>query len=428
MPHGLDWDPPLRHFTGSAINLDGIDVYHDFDWQGLVGHNRRQFINGQCLARVARAHCPEGKIAALVLTTKDVRPHPHETDTHFFFVVNMPEALGATGNPAEALYAQYLESEIVKYAQIRELAANPEMIDAVLSVERVAGWLQDDPERQGQLRDVLGEQSQDDAPIDLEVLVRALRTLMESDLDDAALAQVAEVFGPGIDRDSRMALLRAVTEDPDGRYVAGEVFVERTADRIADARRAMAAYQALLADPTTGETAMQTFIEANLWLLGLDYARMVPQQAFMTARLDFILERYDGFQDVLELKDPQDPIIVVRNDPQRDEAAPPPSAYSLSPALAQVLGQVHSYRDRLTRHADTVEDLYGLRQSRDPRIVIVIGRADQLSEHSRRVLTELNKSLHRVEVIPYDVLARRAEAVLRNVERYLLAGEGGESA
>jgi hypothetical protein len=73
-----------------------------------------------------------------VLTTKDVQPHPQETDTHFFFVVNMPQALAAQGNAAETLYAQYLESEITKYAQIKELASNPEMIEAVLSVERVA--------------------------------------------------------------------------------------------------------------------------------------------------------------------------------------------------------------------------------------------------------------------------------------------------
>jgi hypothetical protein len=37
------------------------------------------------------------------------------------------------------------------------------------------------------------------------------------------------------------------------------------------------------------------------------------------------------------------------------------------------------------------------------------------------VLGELNKSLHRVEVVPYDVLAKRADAVLGNVEKYLLA-------
>jgi hypothetical protein len=36
------------------------------------------------------------------------------------------------------------------------------------------------------------------------------------------------------------------------------------------------------------------------------------------------------------------------------------------------------------------------------------------------VLTELNKSLHRVEVVPYDVLGMRASAILDNVERYLL--------
>lgn len=423
MPRGLDWEPPLQHRVGSAINLDGIDVYYDFDWSQVVGHNRSQFVNGLCLARVARGHCPEGKTPALVLTTKNVQPHPHETSTHFFFIVNMPQALSATGNAAETLYAQYLESEITKYAQINELASNPEMIEAVLSVERVADWLQDDPERREQLEDALGTHAEEDdeqANIDLEQLVRALRALMEAELDAAGLAQIADAFGPGVDRDHRIAVLRAMTQDPDGRYVTGEVFVERTADRIADARAAMTAYQALLDDPNTGETAMQTFIEENLWLLGLDYAKMIPQQRLMTGRMDFILERYDGFQDLLELKDPQDPIVVVGSTPT-DGSAPPPSAYSLSPSLAQVLGQVHSYRDRLTRYADAAEELFGLRHSRDPRIIIVIGRADRLAEHSRRVLTELNKSLHRVEVIPYDLLARRAGAVLTNVERYLLA-------
>jgi hypothetical protein len=420
MPHGLDWEPPLQHFVGSAVNLDGIDVYHDFDWQSLVGHTRRQFVNGQCLARVARAHCPDGKTPALVLTTQNVQPHPHESDAYFFFIVNMPEALSAAGNAAETLYARYLESEISKYAQIQDLASNPQMIEAVLSIQRVAEWLRDDPERRTQLESALGDQQhQEDTPVDVGLLVGALRTLMESELDAEGITQIAEAFGPGVDRERRVELLRAMTGDVDGRYATGEVFVERTADRIADARRATVMYQALLDDPNTGETAMQQFIESNLWLLGLDYAKMVPQQRMMTGRMDFILERYDGFQDLLELKDPQDPIVVVSSTPQ-DGTAPPPSAYSLSPSLAQVLGQVHSYRDRLTRYPEAAEDLFGLRHSRDPRITIVIGRADRLPEHSRRVLTELNKSLHRVEVVPYDVLARRAEAVLTNVERYLL--------
>jgi hypothetical protein len=419
MPHGLDWDTPLTNWQGSPVHLDGIEIYHDFNWFSVVGHWRRQFTNGQCLARVARRHCPEGKVPALVLTTKDVQPHPHITDTHFFFIVNMPQALAAHGNAAESLYASYLESEIAHFTHLQRLATDPEMIEAVLSVEHVAEWLKDDPERRKQLQDALGDQEGADAGINVGALVRALRALMEIELDADGIAEIAAAFGPEVDRERRIELLRAMTEDPDGRSATGEVFAERTADRIADARRATAAYQVLLDDPNTGETAMQEFIESNLWLLGLDYARMIPRQRLLTGTMDFILERYDGFQDLLELKDPQDAIVTVSA--RQGDAAPPPSAYSLSPTLAQALGQVHSYRDRLTRYPDATEDLLGLRHSRDPRLIIVIGRADRLPEHSRRVLTELNKSLHRVEVVPYDVLARRAEAVLTNVEKYLLA-------
>jgi hypothetical protein len=144
----------------------------------------------------------------------------------------------------------------------------------------------------------------------------------------------------------------------------------------------------------------------------------------LTGTMDFILERFDGFQDVLELKDPQDSIITVKPQKRGSRAAPRPSAYALSADLAQALGQVHAYRDRLTRHAEATEDLLGLPLSRDPRLIIVIGRADRLPEHSQRVLTELNKSLHRVAVVPYDVLARRAGAVLDNVEKYLLVAQG----
>ncbi len=62
----------------------------------------------------------------------------------------------------------------------------------------------------------------------------------------------------------------------------------------------------------------------------------------------------------------------------------------------------------------------GLLLSRDPRLIIVIGMADLLPEHSQRILTVLNKSLHRVQVVPYDVLAKRVDAVLNNIDKYLL--------
>jgi hypothetical protein len=40
-------------------------------------------------------------------------------------------------------------------------------------------------------------------------------------------------------------------------------------------------------------------------------------------------------------------------------------------------------------------------------------------------MRELNRSLHRVEVVPYDVPGKRATAALANVEQYLSGGHGG---
>lgn len=424
--HGLDWEPPLRYRPGGTTFLNGIDVYFDFDWISVCGHNRAVFRNGQSLARLAQRVCPPGKTAALLLTARDdILERPIMTDSHFFLVLNLRRYLTiATSNVALSYYFAQLESQIGQISQLSELSAQPEVIEAALTAEHVANWARGDPKRREQLREVLGTEEAVGTPADIPKLVIALRTLEDLHLNSETVAAIASIFGPGVDRERRLSLLRAVTQDPDGRSMAGEVLAQRTADRIADARGAMAAYQILVDDPDTTETRMQKFIENNLWLLGLDYAKMSPQQRLLSGTMDFILERYDGFQDVLELKDPQDPLITVTRKEATDvSTAPPPSAYALSHTLAQALGQVHSYRDRLTRHAEATEDLLGLRLSRDPRLVIIIGRADRLPEHSKRVLTELNKSLHRVEVVPYDVLAKRAHGFLDNIERYLLARE-----
>jgi hypothetical protein len=66
-----------------------------------------------------------------------------------------------------------------------------------------------------------------------------------------------------------------------------------------------------------------------------------------------------------------------------------------------------------------MERLYGLNHSRDPRIIIVIGRIEPLPEHRRRVLEQMNLSLHRVEIVPYDVIGKRAIAWAGAVESYI---------
>ena len=101
---------------------------------------------------------------------------------------------------------------------------------------------------------------------------------------------------------------------------------------------------------------------------------------------------------------------------------PSGSAYALGPALAKAIAQAHLYRSILDRSRE-LQTEYGLADSRQPRILILLGRSNDLSDLGRETLRELNLSLHRVEVVPYDLLGLRTAGLLDNIEA-LLSGAG----
>ncbi|MHB8394397.1 MAG: Shedu anti-phage system protein SduA domain-containing protein [Candidatus Dormibacteria bacterium] len=422
----LKWDRPLNHRVGGATRLDGIDVYYDFDWHSFFNDERAQFRNGQCLAKRVRESCPEGKTPALLLTGRDDIDEGHRlTELHYVFVLNLPRYLRTTPDASLSYLASRLGPRITQLSHLPELVAtaSPEtiaaLIDSHLTLEHISAWTSGHRERLGQLRNLTRA---DDASRSFTFRESIAAAQQLEELDPEGVIALARLVGPGTNRQRRLEFLRRVATDPTGRYLTLRVLAERTADRVADAWKAVTGYKALLADPGTNETKMQRFIEKNPWLLGLDYARTRPRQPLLQGTMDFYLERFDGFHDLLELKSPQDPIIKVRR-PNGESGPPTASDYALSPALAQALAQVHVYRELLTSAHHATEDIIGLRGTRDPRLIILIGRVDALPERSKRLLAEFNKSLHRVEVVPYDVLAKRAEAILHNVEKYLLAME-----
>lgn len=134
--------------------------------------------------------------------------------------------------------------------------------------------------------------------------------------------------------------------------------------------------------------------------------------------MDFLLERFDGYNDVVELKGPNEAILRSREQIPR-AGVPTPHQYRLGKELAHALPQALAYRDRMSRHPGAAEEFHGIRNAREPRLLIVLGRLSDLAHHERLVLLELNRSLHRAEVMPYDVIAQRAEATLSNISSYL---------
>jgi hypothetical protein len=414
----LEWDVKLFWRRGGRVRLAGIRVYYEFKWRDLMPNRRMQFRNGQCLAERVRVDCPEGKIPALLLTARDgIEEGARVTSSFYVVVLNLPRYLEQAEANAAVSYLAKALGPITQARKLQELAAaDPKelrtFIQLSLESTDIADWARGDEERLEQVRSIAAQGDPLGAAVD------ALRSL--SGLDADIVEAVAELARTETDREKRLELLRAVTEDATGRFVAGEVLGERIEDRLADARSAAAEYMGLVEDEGTTETDLQRFLEANPWLLGLDYSHVLARQQILRGTVDFLLARFDGFYDLIELKSPSDPIISAPS--ERALAPSSASRFSLSPSLAQALAQVHVYRDALANE-QVASDWFGLPDSRDPRVVIVIGNTAKLGKASGRVLREVNRSMHRLEIVPYDVLGNRAKAVLDSVSRHLVAAD-----
>lgn len=414
------WPTKLYRRRGARKRLLGITVYYDFRWLDLFKDGRTQFKNGLSLARLVQELRPPNKRPALLLTVDDTAEEGAiETDQEYVLVVRIRHYLAsAVGDAAAAYYAQGLQRQIAQLEVLKAVADSPELVkrflDDHLTIDLVRAWAVADPARTASLRDIAPVEDAR-TTVSAETIARTLRDLKE--IPQEVWQALVNLVPSLLDDDARQALLDAITNDQRGRKAATATLGARIADRIADTREAIAKYERLVGDEASDETALQLFIQEHPWMVGLDYVSVRAKTLVPRGQLDFSLERFDGFYDILELKGPNEPIVLARE--TSDGLPPPASAYRLGPAVAQALAQVHVYRDLLSTEPELMGRLYGLKHSRDPRLIIVVGRAEAMTEDSRRVLEQLNLSLHRVEIMPYDLLGRRAEGWLANVERYL---------
>lgn len=413
------WSHPLTHRIGGPTRLCGIDVFHEFVWTDVFADNRSQFPNGQRLAERICSDCPAGMKPTLLLTVRQDEPEQaHEIAGRYVVVINAHRYLElANADAAVSYFAGRLGaiSRASKQSRIADASSSEvrEFLETHLSAETVSAWAAADQARVEAVRDALGG-SLPAEPSSIAEALRAVESIqgLEGEVMDALL----ELFERESDPASRLEILRALTHDAGGRRDTGEVFGERAVDRLADARLAVKEYNRLL-EEGAGERRLQACIEADPWILGLEYTAVRPRVDVPRGAMDFLAERFDGVHDLLELKSPQDTIIAVRG--QGADTPASASNHSLSRPLANALAQIHIYRGTLTTGSALLEEQYGLHQTKDPRAIVVIGRASELTDFHRGILKEVNKSLHRVEIVPYDLIGSRAGVILDNVERYL---------
>ncbi len=415
----IEWEPELKKRQGARHRLGGLDVYYDFDWRSVFRHNRSTFPNGQSLAKLVANECPTGKIPTLLLTSRnDVEPGIRTTDERHIVIVPINDYLQRAGfDAASTYYARLAGGRLTRLSALAQSDFSADELAVFFSRQLDAAglraWAEASAGNRELLANVLNAMS-----TSAENVRRLIDNLTELTADQINLlvARIEAVGG----RAAVAGILSAATRSPEGRVMVARVIGERLEDRIADARQQLRAYRELIQRAGVSETDVQRFLEQQPWIVGLAYVRARPRVEVPRGTLDFVLDRYDGFFDFLELKGPEEAIIVA---PPEDDSRPAPaSAYTLGPALSKALAQAHLYRANLDESRGLAFQ-YGLNDTRQPRIMIVLGRSTDLSRTGKEILRHLNLSLHRVEIIPYDLLATRSEGWLNSIEALLAQTE-----
>ena len=397
--------------------MAGLDVHYDFDWRMVIGHGRTAFPNGKNLANEVRSGCPAVRTPCLLLTIQDDMdegPIPTD-DANNVVVIRIQKYLArASASPALSYLAGQSGLNVVAAARRARRAVSSdheldEYLERTLTEAALVRWAGQNVDRIAMLQSVLAIYEAS-IPASEHDVARPRHAVRQGDLSAIkSIMQAAES-----DVIERVAYELASTTL--GRRAASRALADQLPARIEDIHKVAEEYRRLLSKPGTTETDLQEYIERKPQLLGLEYAQVLPGQAIPRGRVDFMVRRHDGYHDLLELKGPEDPIVVLH----RGKDPSNPSSYSLAPKLAQALAQVQLYREWLAITPDSsMEKLYQVSFTRDPRVTIVIGRASALPNSTAgTILRQLNLTLHRMEVMPYDVLADRAVIQSKNLATF----------
>jgi hypothetical protein len=153
------------------------------------------------------------------------------------------------------------------------------------------------------------------------------------------------------------------------------------------------------------EVAFQKHLEANPWMFGSEYSRLLDiRQFFAGSQLDFALLRAaDNYLEIIEIKTPLNGKLLLIKDDSHE-------SYYFSSELSQAIGQAFKYIERIDSHRYAIEREKNVLVN-GVRAKIIVGRDGD--DDRRNALRRMNSHFHRVEILTYDQLIRIAKQVLR---------------
>lgn len=156
------------------------------------------------------------------------------------------------------------------------------------------------------------------------------------------------------------------------------------------------------------EPKWQKWFEENHWVLGTEFVRVLDDRHIDTANIsDFLMEAYDGFLDVIEIKRPEGQLKFWSDTLDHNNYIP-------SLDLIKAITQASKYLFELEREANSVKFLEKVDNVKTikPRCILIFGRSRNWNAEQREAYRILNSNYHNLTIMTYDHVLERARRIV----------------
>lgn len=155
------------------------------------------------------------------------------------------------------------------------------------------------------------------------------------------------------------------------------------------------------------ESDWQDWFQQNSWVLGSQFVRILDERRIDIHRIsDFLMEAYDGFLDVVEIKRPGGGLEFWASSLDHNNYVP---SADLTKAIAQATRYIYEV-EREANSLKFLERVGGIKTVK-PRCVLVFGRSKDWNDSQTESYRVLNASFHNLTVLTYDHVLARARRI-----------------
>lgn len=178
--------------------------------------------------------------------------------------------------------------------------------------------------------------------------------------------------------------------------------------RLSQRKKAIEVFESML-NQNPLENEWQKWFQNNSWVLGSQFVRILDERSIDTQNIsDFLMEAYDGFIDIVEIKRPSANLPFWSSSKDHGNFVP---SLDLIKAITQASKYIYEIEREMNsdKFSERVEGVKIVK----PRCVLIFGRSNNWDDEQIKAYRILNANYHNLSILTYDHVLTRAKQMIK---------------